>query len=116
MGRGLSELQKCILRLALKNREREQRRNARDSGADVYLSEVLVEYFGFERDPDVFWGSKEPLRERLGTPKFSKATIRAKRYEAAQAALSRAALRLQERAAAYKKVLAYLEKKERKRR
>jgi len=42
MGRGLSELQKCILRLALRNIEAEGRHDGH--GTDVLHSEVLVEH------------------------------------------------------------------------
>jgi len=48
MGRGLSELQKCILRLALRNIEHEEQREWRNKhgGVNVVYSEILNDYFG----------------------------------------------------------------------
>ena len=52
MGRGLSELQKCVLYLAFKNHRSVERSEERmvssEHGADVTYSEVLCCYYGWE--------------------------------------------------------------------
>lgn len=75
----LSKLQKSILRIALRNHL---------AGKDrVYYSEILSEHYGFE------------IKNRLDNcgQHFSRREIGAKRYSSAQAALSRAMRRLEDR-------------------
>jgi hypothetical protein len=48
MGRGLSELQKTILRRALSNKEREGRSFDEESGADVFVNEIAADAFGWD--------------------------------------------------------------------
>lgn len=100
MGRGLSELQRTILRLAVDNRgrHREAVLGLRESlgaavsvetcGADVYYAEVLAYYWG--------WEGTVPWRENRRR-RFSKAQIGPMAYSSALASLSRAMLRLQKR-------------------
>ncbi len=92
MGRGLSELQKTMLRLAFRNRVSENR-TAESRGSDLYYYEVLAAYWG--------WDLPEHVQGRdhrhPGEHKFSKAAIGTKAYGTAHAALSRAVIRLQQR-------------------
>jgi hypothetical protein len=90
MGRGLSDLQKTILRLALANREAE----GDPCWYDVGYVEVLATHFGFE--PRWPLRRRDGKRELFGHP-FSKAAIGADRYDAAHATLARAVRRLEAR-------------------
>ncbi len=91
MGRGLSDLQKTILRLALRNR------NVGDGGGptwgvDVLHSEVLVEHFGWHGETRNQWGNRIQ-----GGNIFDRLAIGPKAYASARAALSRAVARLEQR-------------------
>lgn len=79
MGRGLSDLQDTILRMALANRD-----VGRFDGADVYDAEVLARYFG--------WDGIPTSHDR--GPRFSVGAIGPGRYRSARASLSRAMGRL----------------------
>jgi hypothetical protein len=61
MGRGLSELQKTILRRALSNLDRD----GRDLGADIFGCEVAADYWGWplpgSRQPGSEWVGSEPV-------------------------------------------------------
>ncbi len=95
--RKLSKLQKQILALALGNKLREERAFDMGSGADVFYSEILATVYGFPLE--------RPLREvagdfagmRTGGHRFDPKRIGKARYNAAQAAVSRAVLRLESR-------------------
>jgi hypothetical protein len=80
----LSKLQRFILAAALRNRTREVRSHD-SNGADLYYAEIMVGHFGFEptTDPRGDHGQH-----------FDLAAIGKRRYAAASAAISRAALRL----------------------
>ena len=88
----MSELQKTILRLALTNCERRDR----ITGADVYYREVLADYFGFADHRAVNRRGSETIRANFGQS-FNRKAIGSRRYQAAQAALSRAMRRLARR-------------------
>ncbi len=100
MARGLSDLQKLILRLALDNRRQQELLPQEHYSADVRYAEVLVVYFGFPVT-GIYITSKGTDLERAnssaGCQKFSKEKIGKERYAAEQAALSRAFSRLQQR-------------------
>jgi hypothetical protein len=107
MGRGLSELQRSILTLALHNRFAEGRCDG-SNGCDVYLPEILAVHFKWplayegtptdiRRDRDGDDDNKDGGIYSASQPWFSKAMIGAKRYAAGHAALSRAMARLQSR-------------------
>lgn len=91
MGRGLSDLQRTALRLALQNRDGEGRTERTRGGADVYFQEILAAHYGWELKR--FAGK---LRSP-GGQKFSKAGIGHREYNAATTAVSRAAARLEQR-------------------
>jgi hypothetical protein len=128
MGRGLSPLQRTILRLAYKNyvAENRQRDDSEErarhvktmmsqlgspgsetyrtvkmlssgkSGADVYFAEVLVEYYGWT--PSSPYALKDRDGRRVpGGKKFIPEEIGDNTYHTAHAAVSRAALRLEQR-------------------
>lgn len=90
MGRGLSDLQKTILRLALANRDKDL--DDETHGADVYHWEILAEYFGWKEFLDEY---------RLGSHsiyvRFPKEQIEESRYRGARVSLTRALDRLQTR-------------------
>ena len=91
MGRGLSDLQKTILGLALENHDNHDGVDGA-KGVDVIYSEILVKHFGW----------KGNTRDRYGKriysfTVFDRAAIGAKAYASAEAAVSRAVLRLQQR-------------------
>lgn len=112
MGRGLSDLQRTILRLAYENRQAPPEPDrqpewakamfgpAQSNGIDVYYSEILVNGFGF---PLRRWRRDEGLsdrtvaRRRFTGQKFAMTEIGNKRYASAQAAVSRAFARLERR-------------------
>jgi hypothetical protein len=114
MGRGLSELQRSILRLALHNRTAEGLEPILDrpprGGADVYAWEVLESAYGFREHRRLDWSGK-PAETRYGSssgnfaghrkpggePLFSRSAIGPRRYNAAHVAVSKAFYRLQER-------------------
>lgn len=87
MSRGLSELQKTILRLAHENR-RQGRGKSGDTGTDVYYAEVLVAYFDFP--------PKEDRRDNYGP-----AVVGNKKYNRAKVSLHRAMWRLHDRGLVY---------------
>lgn len=88
MGRGLSPLQQTILRLAYQNR-------MADSGyqdearADVFYCEIFESHYGW---PSIWKNSRKAHGQ-----KFTKAEVGERQYNAAHAAVSRAALRLEQR-------------------
>jgi hypothetical protein len=104
MGRGLSELQKHILRLSLENQQAIRQLDDEDRVPfDVTFSELLVVHYKF---PIVgcHWAAslrgknravEKLLRRRYA--KFDSHAIGLSRFASAQAALSRAFARLQER-------------------
>jgi hypothetical protein len=89
MGRGLSDLQQQILLLALEGRNAPGRAEDMENGrgADVTHRTILERVYGFEA----------ARGSTIGSHAFSKRAIGAKRYAAAQAAISRAIRRLEER-------------------
>lgn len=98
MGRGLSDLQKRMLVMALENHQPE-----RTSSADLLHKEVLAEVY---RLPVYKWSSeqntpdREYIRKNLASQIFLTDGLHPefkRRYNAACAAISRAAARLQER-------------------
>jgi len=97
VGRGLSELQKTILRLGNENRVREHRPTG-GGGADVYRSEVLAEVYGFEsrfaRDDE---GAAQTARRHFARQQFWPADVGESRYIAGSAAVCRAMKRLEDR-------------------
>ena len=113
MGRGLSGLQKTILRMAHDNRV-SMKRTDESRGADLYYYEVLAAVWRFDRHPRTdSRGTPAPLRvpedhaehvetsdgfrRTPGHQHFSKAAIGAEKYNAATASLSRAVTRLEGR-------------------
>lgn len=102
MGRGLSELQKDILRLAYVNQHSPEV-NPADLNlkrrADVLYPEILHACYGFE--PVVRWWAGRELSVKesflFGGQIFDRHAIGVDRYNRAQAAVSRAVLRLAER-------------------
>jgi len=87
-GERLSALQKHILLRAYANRLQE-RRTAESPGADLYYSEILETVYGF---PPAVGGERSP-----GSLRFDRQAIGPERYNAAQAALSRAMSHLHDR-------------------
>jgi hypothetical protein len=99
MGRGLSELQKTILRRALSNRNAEGRQ-AGAWGADVYRAEILADYWGWKMHayPPFYQQERSGWQRRAhASQRFSRRRIGAARYDAAQAAVTRAFQRLADR-------------------
>jgi hypothetical protein len=96
MGRGMSELQKTILRRALSNKIREQRDGS--NGADVYGAEIAADHFGWVLPPHYY----RNVTRRAAVHNFSKQEIGEKRYSSVRAAICRAILRLEERGLGYK--------------
>jgi len=92
MSRGLSTLQKTILRMAYVNYA-VGLRAADNRDVDVYFHEVLAAFWG--------WQPASPLRDHTGQFRpgqhFSRDAIGAERYNAAHASLSRAVVRLERR-------------------
>lgn len=88
MGRGLSPLQRWMLRKALDNRIKEGRTAEIGHGADLYYFEIKQGYFGL--------GSKcsEGARESPGNHRFNASEPG---YRAASASINRAARRLNAR-------------------
>ena len=86
MTEALSPLQQVILETAARNRSVSD-----DRPTDVYAAEILVSYFGFP-----LTRSYHPARGYIGQH-FSRTEIGARRYDAAQASLSRAMRRLETR-------------------
>lgn len=85
----LSRLQRFILERAYKNRITESR-GPDSKGADLYYSEVLAGFFGFPTH-------HADLRESIGGHKFDISKIGPRKYNAAQASISRTMLRLMRR-------------------
>lgn len=89
MGKGLSPLQKTVLRVALKNRDAGDGAQG-TRGCDALYREILAEHFG--------WPIPERSSKRTyGAKHFTKAAIGESRYRSNLASLSRAMLRLSER-------------------
>jgi hypothetical protein len=113
MGRGLSDLQKTILRVALMNRQASEKDDARGHIAsylglpkrdpmDIRYAEILVVHFKFPikrtwKHDEADLSDHEVAKKSAGGKKFNKQRIGEKRYASALAALSRAFLRLQAR-------------------
>ena len=87
MGRGLSELQRQILTLALEKVDAGRRgsRAYQEGHPDLFISEILVALFGWE---------PERYHTVLGCQHFSRAAIGETGYNATMATLSRAIRRL----------------------
>lgn len=100
----LSILQKWMLERALENR-RAEGRDANSNGADLYYREVLGGFYefpfsvyrSFQGSPQEFLRGKGEPALLPGDQVFDPGRIGRGRYDAAQAAVSRAALRLQSR-------------------
>lgn len=101
MGRGLSELQKSILRIAYRNHQAGPMTHGGISKTHAYYAEVLHEHFGFpiERRSYIDKNATDSmyLRSNPASHTFDLHAIGESRYRAAQAALSRAVKRLSER-------------------
>jgi len=91
MARGLSELQKSILRLAYRNRQK------REQNVDLYHAEVLHEHFGWPISNHPRWQPEKGERPRGYWRHFSMREIGEARYRKTQASLSRAVSRLERR-------------------
>jgi hypothetical protein len=89
MGRGLSELQKTILRMAAANEDDPHVKYS------VSYAEVLRDYYGWQPEKGHHAWNKDGTKGHGWG--FSKARIGEKEYRSARAALSRAATRLYER-------------------
>lgn len=85
MGRGLSDLQKCILRLALKE------------GKDLHKAVILHAYYGWEPKPGYWHGDPLPPEKVLRGYGQIFTSTEIENYESAQAAVSRAVTRLRAR-------------------
>lgn len=108
MGRGLSPLQKSILRIAAKNHDRECHggfehlrinslgKMSSGCGCDAYYREVLFQHFGLPMKKHWWRNHDEPIRE-AGGHVFSMREIGEKRYRSIQASVSRAVDRLWKR-------------------
>jgi hypothetical protein len=95
----LSKLQKQILALALANRVREGR-DEKSNGADLFYSQILAEVYGFPTTYPLRLGAEHPYHPGMricGQHVFDVGEIGKGRYNAAQAAISRAMARLQSR-------------------
>jgi hypothetical protein len=95
----LSRLQKQILLMALANRTKESRTDE-GGGADLYYSEILATVYGFKPTRPLRYGDHygEHAGQRIpGGQKFDRQAIGPARYNRAQAAISRAMLRLHSR-------------------
>ncbi len=100
MGRGLSDLQKAILRIALRQQEAHAAeaaglvasfgREPSAYGCDVQHKDVLAEHFGFQKRKAKMFSFEEPDR-------FDRQAIGPAIYNRAEAALSRAIVRLESR-------------------
>ena len=97
MGRGLSELQKTILRLALDGHTR-----TGNQSTHVRYAEVLVEHFKFPIKRKWWNGTKDMsdldyVRKNPASQKFDSQEIGPNRYNSAKVSVSRAFARLGER-------------------
>jgi hypothetical protein len=95
MGRGLSQLQKKILLMAYENRTQK----ARHQGVDLRYPDVLREWWGWE---PVGWRWEKGERCDASSRHFSKQQIGERQYRSAEASLSRAVRRLEERGLVYR--------------
>lgn len=93
---GLSKLQKQILLLALGNRELKVRPDCYGD-LDLYSPEILERVYGFPVEERYGWFGKVTTRGDPTRQHFRLAVIGRARYNSAQAAVSRAFRRLQER-------------------
>jgi hypothetical protein len=94
----LGPLQGTILEFAYANREREHRGFNESRGADVYNSEILARVYGFPCES--LWQIEDGEvtdQRRITGKKFDVRTIGRARYNRAQAAISRAIRRLEDR-------------------
>lgn len=105
MGRGLSDLQRSILVLALRNRTERLERAPRDANyargvwsIDLYDAEVLHHLYGWPlSNRGLGWRPrKEEQRPTFGQS-FSMAEVGERRYRSAMSSLSRAVKRLEAR-------------------
>jgi hypothetical protein len=91
MGKGLSELQKSILKMALRNR------NKRNGTGDVRNREVLIKFYGFPfHSPSINTTSGSPQI-------FRRTEIGISRYQSASVAVVKAFNRLAKRGFAIRK-------------
>jgi hypothetical protein len=96
----LSSLQKRILAMAQTNHIQEHRTVQQTKGADLYYSEIMAVIYGFPSNKlwETEWGSGKLTGERNHSgQKFNRQAIGLARYNAAQAAISRALHRLEAR-------------------
>jgi len=94
VGRGLSELQKGILKIAYRNRAEKGKRASSDL-ADVSNREVLVEVYGFVPEENKGLNTDRPFI-------FNRKVIGAKRYQSASTAVAKAFKRLSNRGLAHR--------------
>jgi hypothetical protein len=92
MPRGLSELQKAILRLAYRNRQERE-----EWSVDLFHAEVLHEHFGWPIARHRRWRPEVGERPLPMDRYFSMREIGEARYRKTQASLSRAVSRLERR-------------------
>jgi hypothetical protein len=95
MGRGLSDLQRCILTIAFENRESEGRdpgQTTHKKGADVYRWEIMERFYGWTPPAYARRDGRKP-----GGKKYRPQQIGPREYAAAQAAVSKAMNRLNNR-------------------
>lgn len=98
MARGLSDLQKSILIQAYKKLEQIGAYVDGKYYGMLFTAEVLAEYYGFEMQI-LYWQDGEPVLKDIdiGSQNFSKEQIGSKRYNSANAAVSKAFQRLEAR-------------------
>ncbi len=90
MGRGLSPLQQTILRLAYQNRVAEYGSTEKPLPPNVVYAQILAEYYG--------WVSQHgDVRRHHSGNHYNRVDIDPRQYNAACAAVARAALRLEQR-------------------
>jgi len=92
MARGLSELQKAILRLAYRNRQVRDERSV-----DLFYPEVLHEHFGWPIARTHSWRPEKGERPCGYDRYFSMREIGEAKYRKTQVSLSRAVSRLERR-------------------
>jgi hypothetical protein len=95
VGRGLSELQKEILKIAYRNQV-EKGEKASSGLADVSNREVLVKVYGFVPEENKGLNKDKPFI-------FNRRVIGAKRYQSASTAVAKAFKRLSNRGLAHRK-------------
>jgi len=105
---GLSKLQKQILGLALRNRESKDGHENSFCDLDVFTPEILEQVYRFPvEERSNFFGTRVSTRKDPTRQHFDLAVIGRARYNAAQAAVSRALRRLEERGLVERQAGAY---------